>query len=293
MNPRTTHATRDLGSVMSPNPVTIDPEASLDQALAFLARYGFRHLPVVECNRLVGILSDRDLRLATGLQPSRHRQRNRHGLKLPGPERVAEVMRHPVHCLPETASVLQAGRDMLRLEIGAIPVVLGSCPVGIVTETDLVRVYFEACRDGADAHRTAADHFTEPAPTIAPEATVEEALDALDPALAHLCVLREARLVGIVSERDLRVGLAASSIRDAQAESEHRLGSPGPRVEELMATRVLSADVDTPLAHCAGRLLDWKVSALPVLQDGRLVGILTQRDILRRLVSLVGDERDR
>lgn len=291
MDIRTSHATRDLASVMSPNPVTIDPEAPLDQALTFLSRYGFRHLPVVECNRLVGILSDRDLRLATGLRPARERLRNRHGLKLPGPERVAEVMRHPVHCLPEEASVVQAAKDMLRFEIGAIPVVLGPCPVGIVTETDLVRAYFEACRDGADEGRTAGDHLTEPAPTIAPEASVEEALDCLDPTLAHLCVLEGSRLVGIVSERDLRVGLGSSSIRDAQAESEHRLGSSAPRVRHLMARRVITAEVDTPLAHCAGRLLDWKISALPVLEGQRLIGLLTQRDLLRRLVALAGEER--
>jgi hypothetical protein len=66
VRPRLPDATTTLAQVMAPNPVMVDPATTLDQALALLECHGFRHLPVVECNRLLGMISDRDLFLATG-----------------------------------------------------------------------------------------------------------------------------------------------------------------------------------------------------------------------------------
>ena len=55
-----------LDDLMTRNPVTVDPEANLDSALRLFDRFPFRHLPVVENEAVIGILSDRDLQLATG-----------------------------------------------------------------------------------------------------------------------------------------------------------------------------------------------------------------------------------
>lgn len=143
MQPSAPHAATTLERVMARNPVTVDPATTLDQALGLLECYGFRHLPVVECNRVLDILSDRDLCLATGLLAAERRLRDRRGRELPGPSRIGEIQRRPVHCLPQEASVLDAARDMLRLKIGAIPVVERVAGEGllsgIVTETDLLR----------------------------------------------------------------------------------------------------------------------------------------------------------
>ena len=49
-----------VGEVMTPNPVTIDPDASFGRALVLMQERGFRHLPVVEDGLLVGMVSARD-----------------------------------------------------------------------------------------------------------------------------------------------------------------------------------------------------------------------------------------
>ncbi len=278
---------------MTRRPVTVAPDAPLEEAIALMERHGFRHLPVATRGEVLGMLSDRDLRLATGLQPSQRRLRNRHGLKLPGAERVAEVMRRPVHCLPERASSLRAAQDMLRLGIGAIPVTAEGCLVGILTETDLLRDYLGLCGDSREGDVLAQSHMHAPLPTVEPEASIEEALDALDPRIGHLCLCEGERLTGIVSERDLRLGLACSSQRDARVWSERRLDHWTARVREFATTRVITAAPDTPLAHCAARMLDHKISALPILAGEHALGLLTQRDILLRYTVAAATARAR
>jgi CBS domain-containing protein len=96
----------------------------------------------------------------------------------------------------------------------------------------------------------------------------------------HLPVLDddEQRLVGIVTQRDL--------FRDALA---HALGygKPAQRkildtlaVKDVMATEVVTIRSDASLVYAARVLTERKIGCLPVVDDGRLVGILTEGDFV-------------
>lgn len=269
----------ELRPLMSSNPVIVDRRATLDHVLELFECYGFRHLPVVECDRVLGMISDRDLRLATGLLPASRRLADGASRPLRGPEHAHDVMRAPVHCLPEEARVVDAIRCMLEHRIGAVPVVGNDYMVGIVTETDLLRAFVGLrCEEGAAAH------LPGPMSSIAPDASVEEALAQLDQLGRHLGVNRGQRLVGILSERDLHLGLARNAIEFARAESEGRLPRQPLRVRDVMTTRLVTAEPETPLWRCAARMLDHRISALPVLDGATALGILTQREILQHFL---------
>jgi CBS domain-containing protein len=276
-----------LRDLMTRDPVVLNEEMSLDEALLMLERYTFRHFPVTRGNRLVGVLSDRDLRLATALWPSERRRIARDGLGTGEPQRVREIMRRPVYSLPPNETPAQAARDMVRLRIGAIPVVEDESLVGIVTETDCLEAFIELCR----GHRGccdafARDHQHKPLPLIEGDASLPGALDAMDRGIAHLCVREQGRLAGIVSERDLFSGLARERIRDAQAEERARLREVALCVRDVMCEDVRTVEASTLLSSCAGILLAQRISALPVLEDREPVGILTQREILRYYASI-------
>ncbi|HEX6882844.1 MAG TPA: CBS domain-containing protein [Planctomycetota bacterium] len=281
--------TRPLRQVMSPNPVVVDRAATLDQALSLLECYGIRHLPVAECNRLLGILSDRDLRLATGLYPAERRLADAQGRPLPGAERVADVMRQPVHSLPPEATVPAALECLLEHEIGSVPIVQDGCLVGLVTETDLLRLFLELRGAlGTDAPARAAAEA--PMPTVAGEASLPEGLGRIARHGQHLGVLADGRLAGIVSDRDLGVGIARATIQAARAESEGRCAPVPARVCDVMTTRLVTATPETPLWTCTARLLDHGIGALPLLADERPVGMLTVRHLLARLGTTLGLE---
>ena len=283
VRPRPLRAVATLTDVMTPDPVAVDRLATLDQAIALLDRYGFRHLPVVDCRRLVGIVSDHDLRLATALLPARERLRDSAGRRVPGACRVNEILRAPVHALTPAASPARAARDMVERSIGAIPIVERGELVGIVTETDLLRLFVERCSHGlGDA--LAADRLR-PLACVDLEATLDEALDAVDHTIGHVGVLCEGRLIGIASERDLWTGLAGAAIRDARAQSEGRLEVREPRVQDVMTLDVVTVGPRTSLSACAVRMLGGGISALPVVERRSPLGVVTQRGVLEQLAA--------
>lgn len=273
---------------MTVNPVTVGPDATLDQALEQLEEYGFRHLPVVEKGSVVGIVSDRDLRLATSWLGSNSRLEGVDGEEVPGVKRVREIMTSPVHTLPRTAFPGGAAQDMLDRQIGAIPVVEDGELVGIVTETDLLRAFLELCRlnDGAcdDLVRY---HMHRPLPCVPPEMGMHDALEEMDPREAHLGVKAEGKLVGFLSQRDLFMGLAREMIDDAKAQSTGDLDMFRRRVEDFMTLGIQSACPGDGLSDCARTMVTRRVSALPVFEDGVPIGLLTQRDILGYYAALV------
>jgi acetoin utilization protein AcuB len=113
-----------LREIMSRRPVTVVPETPLAEARRLLAEHRIRRLPVVAGRRLVGIVSDRDLRSASG-RPDR--------------TAVAEIMTRAVVTVTPRTRVDEAARIILSRRFGGLPVVDGDELIGIVTETDLLR----------------------------------------------------------------------------------------------------------------------------------------------------------
>ena len=115
---------------MMRSPVTtLSPEATLKEACALFQSRDFRHLPVMEADRLVGVLTDRDLRWVTSsLCPGR--------LGLEDPVRGA--MSHPPITIAPLDPVEDAARIMREHKIGCLPVMDGASLVGILTGMDIL-----------------------------------------------------------------------------------------------------------------------------------------------------------
>ena len=100
----------------------------------------------------------------------------------------------------------------------------------------------------------------------------------------HLPVVdSEGMLVGIVTDRDLRHHLFTPKVyRDLGTFSVDTLLKAVP-VSEVMSTPVVTTKPDEELLVAAEEMLEDKVGSLPVVQDGRVVGILTETDLLRQI----------
>lgn len=99
----------------------------------------------------------------------------------------------------------------------------------------------------------------------------------------HLPVVRGERLVGIVSDRDLRGVTAPSATTLSRYELNYLVSRT--TVDRVMNAPVISIAPDDRIEDAALRMVDHKISALPVVDDGRLVGILTITDLLHALVD--------
>jgi CBS domain-containing protein len=127
-----------LSEIMNRKVVTVDKHASLRQAQRILDQHNIRHLFVMDGKRLVGIVTDRDLRKAapSSKSPLTASEREEFMDEL----KVVEVMsRKLIEASPST-TVREAAKVMVREKIGCLPVVDGNALVGIVTEIDLLEI---------------------------------------------------------------------------------------------------------------------------------------------------------
>ncbi len=127
-----------LSEIMHRDLVTVDKRASLRRARRILDQHRIRHLLVVDGKRLVGIVTDRDIRTAapSSKSPLTMAEREEFMDEL----KVVEVMsRRLITASPDT-SVREAARVMVSEKIGCLPVVIGNQLVGIVTESDLLEM---------------------------------------------------------------------------------------------------------------------------------------------------------
>ena len=124
---------------MTPNPVTVSPSTSLRDAYWLMIDNKVRRLPVMYDGHLVGIVTMEDLRRA---EPST-------GIGLDLVKITDMLSRMTVHQLmtkgPQTISpdapLFEAAQMMLEQEISALPVIQGTCLIGIIAESDIFRAF--------------------------------------------------------------------------------------------------------------------------------------------------------
>ena len=141
----------------------------------------------------------------------------------------------------------------------------------------------------------ARDWMTRKLVTLSPEASVAEALSLCrERRIRHIPILEEGRLVGIVSDRDLRD--ASPALGDAQRASALQ----EIRVGDVMTREVSTADPQDSIENLAQEMYELKIGSLPVVAEGpmgdeglavaeeELLGIVTSSDVMRALVTLAG-----
>ena len=122
---------------MTPAPFTVAPSLSVLEARSEMTRRSIRHLLVTDHSVLVGIVTDRDIRLAL---PSPATSLSIWEVNyLVARLTVGEIMTKTVITVDPDRDIRDAARLMIEHKIGALPVALGGRLLGIVTETDLLR----------------------------------------------------------------------------------------------------------------------------------------------------------
>jgi acetoin utilization protein AcuB len=126
-----------VNDLMTFDPETVTPSTTLCEAVVLMNRGDHRQLPVVEDGKLVGIISDRDIRLAVNSPLIAEDSIAR--IRLLDQHTVAECMtRDPITVTPATPINEVAGILVLH-KFGALPVMENEALVGIISVTDLLQ----------------------------------------------------------------------------------------------------------------------------------------------------------
>jgi CBS domain-containing protein len=131
-----------------------------------------------------------------------------------------------------------------------------------------------------------ADRMTRAVITIGWAERVADAARVMEErGIRHLPVVEaDGRLIGIVTEGDIRQVLASEGLRDAEAAPATLI------VGKVMSLEPTAIAPDSALAAAVALMHERKLSALPVVERDQVVGILTESDILRQFAETIGCE---
>jgi CBS domain-containing protein len=158
-----------------------------------------------------------------------------------------------------------------------------------------------ALRDGYHSPAVAADLMTSPAVACRANAFFEEVAETLaDGDISGMPVVDDrGHLVGVISERDLAHALGGPLVKlavrrhstSATVENLSEVPRDSRRVKDIMSTHVVSAPPTATVRELADLALDHDIGRIPVVLDGRLIGVVTRGDLLACLSGTVREHR--
>jgi CBS domain-containing membrane protein len=104
--------------------------------------------------------------------------------------------------------------------------------------------------------------------------------------IRHLPVLEDDTLVGIISERDLFRSSLAQALGYGDKGSREVMKTL--RIKDVMVKQVVSVSPDLPLKDAVVLMVERKIGCLPVVEQGKLVGLITETDILMQYCKELG-----
>jgi acetoin utilization protein AcuB len=117
-----------VGNRMTKEPITVTADVLLSEAQEKMRRGGFRRLPVVADGKLIGIITDRDLKAHVG-----YLERTR----------VNGVMTEKVRTVSPATTLEEAAQILLKFQISGLPVVDNGRLVGIITTSDIMKAFLD------------------------------------------------------------------------------------------------------------------------------------------------------
>jgi len=127
------------------------------------------------------------------------------------------------------------------------------------------------------------DIMRSPAVVISGDTLLQDAYRTMqERGIRHLPVLEAGKLVGVITDRDLRLATSALALSPFP---------PGSRVSEVMIREPLTADASDPVEDAARTMRERKIGCLPILDDGRVIGIVTGLDLLDALIRMTGVDK--
>ena len=282
---------------MHTRPITVTTEALASTAYQRMRESHIRHLPVVTGHgQLVGVITDRDMRQAsTSDEPHMAEYDLTYLLEK---MTVQEVMTRQVITVRRQTSVAAAARIFLEKKCGCLPVVRDDNTLeGMLTVTDLLRAYVEQ----HDAAQKTSEHpprgVKEKRPlhvrdmtrqevvTASPEMSLAQVQRCMrDKGIRHVPVVSNTRLVGIVTDRDIRAAMPSPATTLSRGEIAYQMDTTP--INTCMTREVVSIGSHMDMAHAARLLLAYTFGCLPVVDAGTLVGVVTEIDCLRAFLAL-------
>lgn len=132
------------------------------------------------------------------------------------------------------------------------------------------------------------NRMSQPVITVDPDLPIMEALNLMKSHnIRRMPVLdKQGKLIGIVSDKDLLNAGPSQATTLSVWEINYLIGKI--KVKQVMTRAVLTVEGDTPIEEAARIMVDNKVGGLPVMKGDEIVGVITESDLFKILLELMG-----
>lgn len=275
----------DIMTVASREVVTIPPTMPVIEAVKTMLSHGFRRLPVADAGtkRLKGIVTSQDIVDFLG-GGNRHliiKNRFKGNLLAAVNGSISEIMEENVVSLNEKDSLKDALNTMIKENIGGIPITDSERRVSaIISERDFVFLI-----SGIVTGSTVNDYMSKKIVTAPSDMSVGTANKSMiNNGFRRLPVIRDDVLIGIITASDIMRFLGSGNIFNKLVTGNAREVFEVP-ISTLIRRDVVFTASDVDLGEAASLMLDKNVGSLPVLEEGELKGIITERDFVRAMAE--------
>jgi CBS domain-containing protein len=258
---------------MSEDLITVDKDQNLSDALKLLRKHNVSRLPVTNNKELVGIISERDI--ANKLGSSKYESMPASRLH------ISSVMVKDVFTVPKTMQLEDVAKLMLDNGIGSVPVMDDEKMVGIVSKADFVTLATGIAFDKITVKEIMSKKLVTVSPT---ERIVHARRQMLEAHVGRVPVVDDGELVGMITSKDLM--RAFIDFRKKVPEKYQKSQIKELLVEDIMSTKPTFVSKDMSITEVSELIMETGYNGLPVVEDGEVVGIITQTDILKLIEKL-------
>ena len=264
--PATSRSWLEVGDIMTEDVATICPGSSVVSAAKIMSDKNISCIIVSDNGDLSGIITETDLLKRAVAEGNDFRRMT-----------VERIMSSPVRSLPRNLSVMDAGRIMETENIRRLVVLDEERLVGIITQTDIVRVLasYSMWKDVSNL-------MTSDVAAIASSANVKEAAEVMASRdISCLVAMDNDAVVGIFTERDLLKRVIALKRNPAQTTLKNVMSSP-----------VVSVPSNYSIPSASKMMEKMRIRRLLVIDDKTLLGVVTQTDILKAIKGRLQEEEE-
>ncbi|HUU75015.1 MAG TPA: CBS domain-containing protein [Methanoregulaceae archaeon] len=268
-------ATRDV--------ISVPPSVTIQGAVETMTNCGFRRLPVIDAGsrKIRGIITSGDIINFLGGGDKFNLVQVKHGGNLLAAinENVRTIMTQKMTTLHDSASISDAIEIIIEKMVGGIPIVdLQDVLQGIVTERDVMKMLAnEKVEATVEEVMTKSTRVTQP---DCPIGTVTRDMTAHH--FRRLPVISEDVLFGIITTTDIMKYLGTGKVFDQLVTGDvaEVMGLP---VRNLISGKLFTISPEKSINEAARVMLNRGVGALPVIENDRLIGLVTEFDLVKAL----------
>jgi len=264
--PATSRNWLEVGDIMTEDIATVCPGTSVVSAAKIMSDKNISCIVVSDNENISGIITETDL-LKKGVAEGNDFRKMT----------VEQIMSYPVHSVQRNLSVLETGQVMENREIRRLIVLEKEHLVGIITQTDIVRVL-----TSYGTWKDVSEIMTSDVAIIASSVTVKEAVEVMaSEDISCVVAMDNNAVAGIFTERDLLKRVIALKRDPAQTILKNVMSSP-----------VVSVPVNYSIPSASKAMEKMGIRRVVVMEGEILQGVITQTDILKAMKKKLQEEEE-